>query len=541
MIRPLHQPANIGSPERGGALAASLALVVLIASMGAGLVQVVSSTTRRQAMGFDSMRALYVAEAGLAEGYLSLAQGRTGEVGSPSELAAYGGGLFWVTSEDLPDGMVRLVSNGLFGRGRSTLSVVAEKSANPVGSLGLSSLGQIEVGAGTSITAVDSSVPGSAVPNGARVRSNGDILLHSIAAAPAGSLPGESTGPVDDEFPDSKYAGPGMTTVLGDARPGVEGTVQYDAGSVISGSTAPSVQPITTPAVKIPRGAALNGDLNVAGRQSLTGEHRLQSLAVQSGSELTLTGPLVLVVGDLTALKEAEVTIDSTAGPVEIFVKGRVDFQTRSKLTNVGSDPTQVALIVGAPPRGGDGRLPVKEQRILSSGDFEGLIYAPYSQLKIGGGLHVTGAASAGQLHLGPGAKVSYDIALKSAGVGVPLTPRQVAWTVEPLTDDPLMRSTADAETIATVLGRTSVRSSDAHATYDAEIEYVDLLGDVQTYAGDVRGMIWADVQDVSAIAWEDTTLGTYGPQQKPPVVVNPDAVPEPDTQEIAETLATPL
>lgn len=541
MIRPLQRRANSASSERGSALAASLALVVLIASMGAGLVQIVSSTTQRQAMGFDSMRALYVAEAGLAEGYLSLAQGRSGEVGSPAELAAYAGGLFWVTSEDLPNGLVRLVSNGLFGRGRSTLSIVVEESANPIGSLGLSSLGQIEIGAGASITAVDSSVPGSVVPNGAQLRSNGDILLHSIGAAPAGALPGESTEPMDDEFPESKYAGSGITTVMGDARPGVEGAVQYDSGTLISGSTAPSVQPITTPAVKIPRGAPPTGSLNVTGRQSLTGKHRLQSLTAQNGSDLTLTGPLVLVVGNLTAMGHANLTIDSTAGPVEIFVRGQLDLQPESNLANVGSDPTQVALIVGAPSRGGDGKLPVEEQKVLSDGEFQGLIYAPYSQLKIGGGLELTGAASAGQLHLGPGAKFSYDTALKSAGVGVALTPRQVAWTVEPLTDDPLMRSTADADAMATLLGRTSVQSSDAHATYDAEIDYVDQLGDPQTYTGDVRGMVWADVQSVESVAWDDIALGTYGPAQQPAVVVDPDAVSEPDTQEIAATLAVPL
>ncbi|MCB9912344.1 MAG: hypothetical protein H6827_05070, partial [Planctomycetes bacterium] len=66
------------SSRRGAALISALMLVAAVATLGAGLVQVSSVSTRRQNLSIDTVRALYVAEAALSEAYFAVAQGRGG-------------------------------------------------------------------------------------------------------------------------------------------------------------------------------------------------------------------------------------------------------------------------------------------------------------------------------------------------------------------------------------------------------------------------------------------------------------------------------
>ncbi|MCA9001033.1 MAG: hypothetical protein KDB61_03850, partial [Planctomycetes bacterium] len=68
--------------QSGSSIVTALFLVAIVASLGAGLVQVSSVSTRKQVTSIDTTRALYIAEAGLSEAFLSVAQGRSGELGS---------------------------------------------------------------------------------------------------------------------------------------------------------------------------------------------------------------------------------------------------------------------------------------------------------------------------------------------------------------------------------------------------------------------------------------------------------------------------
>lgn len=513
---------------------------MLVAGMGAGLVQVISSSVRRQASSIDSTRALYIAEAGLSEAFLALAQGRDGAIGSAENLADFGGGYYWVTAEELGSGHVRLSSNGLYGHGRCALAIVVEPSSNPVGSLGVSSLGQIEIGAGSTLNATNSA-EGGGVGSGVMLRGNGDIILHSTNTATSVENGWVGLGNVDDEFPDSDYSGPEQTVVHGDAHPGVHGIVVADPTATVTGSTAPSVQAFVTPAVKFPVGGQAIGNVEVGRNDTLTGNLDGGSLELNTGSQLTLSGPLVLVVDSLVASPGAALTIDSTNGPVEIFVKNTLDLKHGSNLANVGQDSTQVALIVGSTGRDTSGRLRVDEQRVLSTGQFFGLIYTPYSQLKIGGNLHVTGAASAGQLHFGPGSQLTYDEALKTSGVGVELLPRQVSWTQEPLPNDPIMRSNRDVKHLIVQLGRTSTKSTDAYSTHDAQLSYRDTLGVQRQYNGDIRVFDWMLLDSVSSVSWFDADLAGYGADKRPRIIVEPDSVRSDDTREAQDTVAVPL
>ncbi|MEM8712192.1 MAG: hypothetical protein AAGG01_14680 [Planctomycetota bacterium] len=68
---------------RGGfALVLSLVLVTVVTGLCVGFVQMAASTAGAQTGSVDQMRAFYLAEAGLAEGFHAVRMGRTGQLGT---------------------------------------------------------------------------------------------------------------------------------------------------------------------------------------------------------------------------------------------------------------------------------------------------------------------------------------------------------------------------------------------------------------------------------------------------------------------------
>ena len=114
------------SHQRGSALVLALLVVMLVAMLGGSLLRLTSAVTRRQSAEVERTKAFYLAEAGLAESFQAVRVGRTGQIGSEAAPARYGNGLIWVDATETADGLVRLESTGMIGRGRSTLAFIVE-------------------------------------------------------------------------------------------------------------------------------------------------------------------------------------------------------------------------------------------------------------------------------------------------------------------------------------------------------------------------------------------------------------------------------
>ena len=119
--------------QRGSALVIALIAVAAVATMGAAFVQVTGSLSRRQSREVDQTKAFYLAEAGLAEALQALRIGRTGQIGTEDEPAAYGQGLLWVDATETTDDQVRLEANAQCGAGRASLALVVEPVEQPLG------------------------------------------------------------------------------------------------------------------------------------------------------------------------------------------------------------------------------------------------------------------------------------------------------------------------------------------------------------------------------------------------------------------------
>jgi len=507
---------TVHASERGSALAASLVVVMIIASLGAGLIQMHGAMARRQMQSVDNKRALYMAEAGLSEAFMAVTHGKSGKIGSPEIPAAFGNGLFWVEATEQPDNSVALVSHGLCETGRFSLAMVVRRQISPVASRGLFGADSITIGegsiidgydstAGSFVSQVDVSLPHASTGQGALITSNSDI---QIDGATGGGKSGDGTRELSGGA--GETSGLDATWVYGDARPGPLGTVLSDPDVLVTGSTMPALKPQKVEPMEPPTGLGTLESMNVASVRPTvlsSAQVQLRKLNVASGSELVLEGPTTVLAMGLTLEPNATLTIDTTNGPVMMYVTTYVDMAAGSVLANHTADPTQVALVLGSEGEldyDGDGVLEPSVS-IASQGEFDGLLYAPRSDLAIPSDLRMFGVLNARSVDLAPGSHFSYDAAMTHTGVAVTGLPGLLSWRIVELPDEPLVKRRIDPVRWLELQGITPTKSSEAFDEDCLHLDYLDAAGVPQTYQGDEASFDWNQVKTVTEMRWAKT------------------------------------
>ncbi|MBL4771843.1 MAG: hypothetical protein JKY61_12060, partial [Planctomycetes bacterium] len=123
----LFQPMQAPSGSRsGGALIVALVTISAVVSLGGAYLQMVTSASKRQSAEVGTLKAFYLAEAGLAEAFQAVRMGRSGQIGSIQNPAQYAKGLVWVDASQTKDDQIRLVATGMWGGGRATIAYVLE-------------------------------------------------------------------------------------------------------------------------------------------------------------------------------------------------------------------------------------------------------------------------------------------------------------------------------------------------------------------------------------------------------------------------------
>ena len=486
------------SSRRGAALITSLILVAGIASMGAGLIQISSVSTRRQNQGIDTIQALYVAEAALSEAYFAVAQGKQGNIGSETEPAQLGGGYYWVEAVDLPNGLVMLEATGLHGRGKFALSMALNRSVNHVAALGICGLDGVNVGEGADLrTSATPNGPATSLvdPPSVNLRSNGDITVYSPIT-------------LDPEQ---------ATNVIGNITPGPNGLADLDPSTVVTGSTSASARGLTLPTFTIPKMDLESTPFEYASGQTkitLNSDTAWQDVVVPPGLTLTLEGPMRLRVENIHVGDGARVIMDTTNGPIGLYTTGSAVFSNGSILENVGGDATQCSIFALTPD---------ETKRSLVSmgakGEFKGMIVAPRSHVEIPGDLQVTGSVVSETLAIGDNATVRFDENLLNGGYGVKMVPTLVSWEVIEVPDTPLTQGNHPVDAKITTLGYTPVPTASSHREKNVQVHYVDLLGAAKVYDGVATGVPWGDVKMLDHLKWYDGAI--LEPAVRPSIVVD--------------------
>lgn len=505
----VHEEPGRATSKRGGALVVSMVFVTLVAGMGVCMVQMHTAQSRRQEVSLDRKRAIYIAEAGLAEAFLSVAQGKSGNIASADEPAIVGDGLYWVEAEQLEESKVSLVSTGLSGRGRFSINTVLQRQNDPVASLGVFAESDVTVGKdsildgyhsgkGSFDSQVNPDLGIESTGRGARVQSGEDVILEGAATG------GRQVVGVGGE-------GITGTTVYGSVTPGPNGAVSTGSGVTITGPTAPSESSPALSEIDVPDLNA--GSIPDFGRKDSViieaGDYDYGSLSVPADKNLTIVGPSTIVTDQLLIADGGTLTINNERGLVKVYVTERLQFASGSTLVNVAEDPTRFVLMVAADEwLDFDGDMVADNPvEFMPDGKFYGYVFAPTVDFDLTAETHLIGGVAANTVTLAEGSRMTYDFALAATQVAVAGLPMQVAWTVTEIPDEPICRSHLDPKTYLDVNGITPLKSADAHAESFIRIEYLRLDRTRQVYTGPANAFDWTQVRFAVDVMWDDDAV----------------------------------
>lgn len=471
----MHQPLH--SDRRGGALVLSVAAVVVVSILAAGFLQLALSVTRRMNASADTVRALNLAEAGLAEAYTALGVARTGAIGSEAEPAVFGEGLLWVEATEVSGGRVELRATALHGTGRATLALVAQPTALSVGALGFFTSDDLRLNPDVRLDSYDSAQGSYAdqvdtpLNNKGIVGSNGDVSVAS------GNL------------------------IFGKIISGTLGTVDLASGAIVTGGVSQRAEDEVLPSVEMPP-IATTGVLKHTGATPKIvppGEVGYATLSVGKGAKVVLKGPLTIAVEDLKLALEAELVFDTTDGPIEMFVGNSLDMATGSLVSTTTQITSDTLIQVAA-----EG----KSMNFGAKSQFYGFIHAPRSEVHISAQYELYGGLVCQSLQLAAQGKMHYDLAL---GATLQSTlPILQAWRVVEMPQavaatrrDPFQALGLERGTLPAL--------ADAHADQLLDIRYETAGGATKSYLGLESEFDWDEV--ATLLYGSRDGLGFYVPE----------------------------
>ncbi|MCP3919249.1 MAG: hypothetical protein GY711_27230 [bacterium] len=279
--------------------------------------------------------------------------------------------------------------------------------------------------------------------------------------------------------------------VYGDAVPGVGATVTLGDEGLVTGATASRTENVDLPAIEVPEldpmGAVVqDGPVPlVIGSMSAS----YTSIHVAADAELILRGPCTLAVGTFTLDPGADLSFDTTAGDVTLYIESSMDLAEGSRVSTSGTRTDEIAIQVAeiAAPAG------VTPVNLDAESEFYGTVYSPDTAVHVGADFEIFGSLAAKSLDLGPGVRLHFD----NAGFeGSPL-PRLLSWRIVEIPG--FARRRGDPfQMLGVVRGDLEVlaESHDLSGVYIA-ISYLDHGGVVRSYSGLEEDFVWSDVAEV--------------------------------------------
>ena len=392
----------------GSALVFALLFVVVLSGLAASVVGVQLHASRERRAIQREIVLQYVAEAGLAE---ALGRARTGAeaaIGSPGDLADFGGSAYYVEDFDLGSNVHRLVATALDGRYQSSIETVV---AYP-----------------------SSGFPfPRAITARALVRVQGNALIDSYDPAKgtyAAQLGvSDHVGTLGDIATDGSVTVASNTEIYGSITygPDPEDGATVSKSSSVSGGQSPAKDYLAFPAIEVPA-LTSKGDLTVSGGITPLGpgDLRFDSLDVASGATLAIVGPARVVLDEFTLNGGGTFLVDASAGEIEIYVAGKFNLQSNSTCAAVAADASAVSVNLLAVHDYEFDSTPLVT--LSSNANFVGTIYAPGAHVIVDSNFEMYGALVANWVQIRSNTLFHFDESLLRAG-GTPAGKMKVlAW-----------------------------------------------------------------------------------------------------------------
>jgi hypothetical protein len=392
--------------RRGAALLAISVLLLVLATLLAAFFRVNAAAFGEQRQYRENERAFYVAEAGLSEGYTEVTRGNFGAIGSEAFPSQLGNANYWVDMENLGTRVYSLRSTGLDSIARERLELVMREIPDGFfryavfGAEGVllrpeSFVDSYDSELGSYASQYDGST-GYAQENG-NVGSNEDIIMST------------------------------NSEIHGNATPGPDGIVDLSAPqSYVSGSTEPAKELIELPPIQVPPiPAQPPWSLKSKSATLPPGDHHYTSLDLSSGASLTIVGPARVVLDKFLLRSNTTLTVDTSAGPVQIFATGNLQLESNSNLITNSERPRDMAFYISADDVN---TKPTPTVDFSAQSNYIGLIYAPNAEVKFSANFAVYGSVMGREVTMGANSAVHYDSSLLFDDTNGPPEFETVSW-----------------------------------------------------------------------------------------------------------------
>jgi hypothetical protein len=388
-------------------LALMVVLLFLLGGMAVAFLSMTTSGHGEIRSNSRSMQAMYLADAAVQEAVAVLEEGGRDALEDKVYPAEFGGSTYdleVVWGEDdatMDDDIVRLIGTGTQGNESVSVEVllrvgVASDDDTVYGIVGKSKLTFLS---NAVIDSYDSSL--GTYASQALYTWNGWPYAKSNAPVSC------STGSISLDS---------NSSIRGDAHPGVGKSVSISGGSIITGSTTPLLAPIPLPPPVVPSFPSSGSISKSSGSLTIPpGDRRYTSFTADSVATITIQGPANIVIGDVRIDSNAKVRIDSTGGPVVIYVTGKYEQLSNAVVGPINGNPKDLMLIIS-------GNSP--DALIDSNPTFTGILYAPDRKLLIKSNAQIFGSLVGKEITLDSNAKLHFDehlLAPKPGAGGGPL------------------------------------------------------------------------------------------------------------------------
>jgi len=386
-MKPL-DPRSDRSSRRGTVLLVAVMIMMLVAAMTLAFLQIGVRFTSELSTRIDDERALMLAEAALEESLVAMRAGDQGSVGSAAAPARQGDGVCWATATPVGTSLFHVRAAGMCGNGRAAVQrLVFSYPPDQLDSFAIFANNDLELEANVLIDSFDS----GAGTYAAQLAASGTGHVSALAI----------TGSNGNLTVDSSVE------VWGDLHPGVGMSVAVPGSSSVSGSLQPLPETIALPAVSVPALPAA-GDVTVSalGVVLPSGDYEIGTFKTLANTSITVQGPARIVTTTLTLASNSTLTLDTSTGGIEIYVKGASNLASNASLVTTKKSATDCSLyFVGGPGQ---------TATLSSNSSFYGRIYSQQGKVVVGSNFNVFGSVVADRLALHANCKVHYDESLRS-------------------------------------------------------------------------------------------------------------------------------
>lgn len=404
---------NPGNPsnERGTALLMIAVVTTGLMGLSFGLVAITHASAREQRADKEDVRAQYVCQAGLANAVFELRSGRAGALGTAENPVAWGAARYWIARTDPSPDLVRLEATGIEHGSGARAELLLRRVPNTPWRFGAFGRDGLSLGGRARVDSYDSNLgtyASQAVNGGVDAMyagSNGDIGSNAaLTLDHDATVWGDATG------------GPAAgTTVLGSA--------------VVSGTTSALASTVELPHVELPRFAEF-GAWDVNAEATLPASDRSYSaLTVSADQTLHVVGPARLVVSDLVVESGGSIEIDSSSGPVEIWVAHGFSLGSHASIAPLNAHARDFALnLLGDNVADPDGEEGPDAFEFGSGSKLVAMVHAPHAELEFDGDFELFGALLALSAEFRGDTRVHFDEDLLAATAAAQPLFETVCW-----------------------------------------------------------------------------------------------------------------